>query len=197
MSCEAKRNISKLLFLKTYTLINIAREKTELSFQYPRENDMTEFDFAVVVLWLSHAWLFAIPWTVLCQAPLSTGFPRQEYWSGLPLPSPGESSWPRDWTHAFCVSCSDRQILQHWATCEAQGLFQHQGLFQWVLSSQQVAKVFSFRISLSNKHSGLIFFRIDWVDLLTVQGTLKNLLQHQVTQLERSWPRLWVSESCV
>ena len=55
MSCEAKRNISKLLFLKTYTLINIAREKTELSFQYPRENDMTEFDFAVVVLWLSHA----------------------------------------------------------------------------------------------------------------------------------------------
>ena len=55
MSCEAKRNISKLLFLKTYTLINIAREKTELSFQYPRENDMTEFDFAVVVLLLSHA----------------------------------------------------------------------------------------------------------------------------------------------
>ena len=49
-----------------------------------------------------------------------------------------------------------------------------------------MAKVFSFRISLSNKYSGLIFFRIDWVDLLTIQGTLKNLLQHQVTQLERS-----------
>ena len=32
----------------------------------------------------------AAPWTVTCQAPLSTGFSRQEYWSGLPLPSPGD-----------------------------------------------------------------------------------------------------------
>ena len=30
------------------------------------------------------------PWTVACQAPLSMGFPRQEYWSGLPFPSPGD-----------------------------------------------------------------------------------------------------------
>ena len=35
-----------------------------------------------------------IPWTVACQTPLSIGFPRQEYWSELPFPSPGESSWP-------------------------------------------------------------------------------------------------------
>ena len=32
----------------------------------------------------------AIPWTVACRAPLSMGFPRQEYWSGLPLPTPGD-----------------------------------------------------------------------------------------------------------
>ena len=37
---------------------------------------------------------------------------------------------------------------------------------------------FSFKISLSNEHSGLISFRIDWLDLLAVQGTLKSLLQH-------------------
>ena len=37
---------------------------------------------------------------------------------------------------------------------------------------------FSFSISLSNEHSGLISFRMDWVDLLAVQGTLKSLLQH-------------------
>ena len=37
---------------------------------------------------------------------------------------------------------------------------------------------FSFSISLSNEHSGLISFRIDWFDLLAVQGTLKSLLQH-------------------
>ena len=37
---------------------------------------------------LSALQLFVTPWTVACQAPLSMGFPRQEYWSGLPLPSP-------------------------------------------------------------------------------------------------------------
>ena len=49
-------------------------------------------------------------WTVTFQAPLSMGFPRQEYWSGLPFPSPAPIS---------CVSCIRRQILYHWATCEA------------------------------------------------------------------------------
>ena len=38
---------------------------------------------------------------------------------------------------------------------------------------------FSFIISLSNEYSGLIFFRMDWLDILAVQGTLKSLLQHQ------------------
>ena len=58
-------------------------------------------------------------------------------------------------------------------------LSQHQGLFQWVTSSHQVAKCwsFSFCISPSNKYSGLISFRIDCFDL-AVQGTLKSLLQH-------------------
>ena len=37
---------------------------------------------------------FVTPWTVAYQAPLSTGFPRQEYWSGLPFPSPGDLSDP-------------------------------------------------------------------------------------------------------
>ena len=39
---------------------------------------------------LSHVGLFATPWTVAHQAPLSMGFSRQEYWSGLPFPSPGD-----------------------------------------------------------------------------------------------------------
>ena len=55
---------------------------------------------------------------------------------------------------------------------------QHQGLFQQVNSSHEVAKYwsFSFNISPSNEHPGLISFRIDWLDLLAVQGTLKSLL---------------------
>ena len=36
----------------------------------------------------------ATPWTVACQAPLSMGFSRQEYWSGLPFPSPGDLPEP-------------------------------------------------------------------------------------------------------
>ena len=59
-------------------------------------------------------------------------------------------------------------------------LSQHQGLFKWVSSSHQVAKVLElhFSISPSNEDSGLISSRIDWFDLLAVQGTLKSLLQH-------------------
>ena len=38
---------------------------------------------------VSHVQLFVTPWTVACQAPLSMGFPREEYWSGWPFPSPG------------------------------------------------------------------------------------------------------------
>ena len=37
---------------------------------------------------------FATPWTIDCQAPLSMGFPRHEYWSGLPFPSPGDLPTP-------------------------------------------------------------------------------------------------------
>ena len=57
---------------------------------------------------------------------------------------------------------------------------QHQGLFKWVNSSHQVAEYwsFSFSISPSNEHPGLISFRMDWLDLLEVQGTRKSLLQH-------------------
>ena len=59
-------------------------------------------------------------------------------------------------------------------------LSQHQGLFQWVssLPKYQVARVFSFSISPSNEYSELISFRMDWLDLRAVQGTLKSLLQH-------------------
>ena len=43
-----------------------------------------------VVYLLSCIWHFVTPWTVACQTPLSMGFPRQEYWKGLPFPSPGD-----------------------------------------------------------------------------------------------------------
>ena len=67
----------------------------------------------------------------------------------------------------------------------ALNLSQHQSLFPRVSASHQVAKVsaFSFSISLSNEYSGLISFRVDWLDLFAVQGTLKSLLQHHSSKI--------------
>ena len=44
---------------------------------------------------------FSIPWTIARQAPLSTGFPKQEYWSGLPFPSPGDFCNPGIKAHSL------------------------------------------------------------------------------------------------
>ena len=55
---------------------------------------------------------------------------------------------------------------------------QHQNLFQWVNSSHEVAKVLEFQLRYQSlqEHPGLISFRMDWLDLLAIQGTLKSLL---------------------
>ena len=61
----------------------------------------------------------------------------------------------------------------------ALNLSQHQGLFKWVSSSHQVAKVLEY--------PGLISFRMDWLDLLAVQGTLKSLLQCHCSKASILW----------
>ena len=84
--------------------------------------------------------------------------------------------------------CSDSCPLSKWcyltisssaaAFSFAFNLFQHQGLFQSVGSLHQVTKVLGLQLSPPSEYSGLIFFRIEWFDLLAVQGTLKSRLQH-------------------
>ena len=66
---------------------------------------------------------------------------------------------------------------------------QHQGLFQWGSSSYQVAKVLEFQLQHrpSNEYSGLISFRMGWLDLLAVQGTLNRLLQHHSSKASILW----------
>ena len=106
------------------------------------------------------------------------------------------SLWPQGLQHArlACPSlspgvCSNSCPLSQWChptisssvtpySCPQSS--QHQGIFQWVSSVHQVAKYwsFSFSISPSNECSELISFRIDWFNLLEVQGSLKSLLQH-------------------
>ena len=76
----------------------------------------------------------------------------------------------------------------------ALNLSQLQGLFQWVGTPHQVARVywsFSFSINPSNEYSGLISFRIDWFNLLAVQGTLKSLLQHHSSKASILQPSFW------
>ena len=70
-------------------------------------------------------------------------------------------------------------------SCPTFNLSQHQGLFQGVSSSHQVAKVleFSFNISPSSEYSGLISFRMAWLDTTEVQRTLKSLLQHHSSKV--------------
>ena len=64
-------------------------------------------------------------------------------------------------------------------------LSQHQGLFKWVSWPKYWS--FSLNISPSNEHPGLISFRMDWLDLPAVQGTLKSLLQHHSSKASILW----------
>ena len=105
------------------------------------------------------------------------------------LPCPSLSPWV----------CSNSCPLGQWCQpitsssvapfLPAFNLSQHQGLLQWVGSSHLVAKKYwSFSISPSNEYSRLISFKIDWLDLLALQGTLKSLLQHHSLKASILWP---------
>ena len=59
----------------------------------------------LLLLLLSCVQLFATPWTVARQAPLSIGFPQREYWSGLPFPSPGELPDPEIEPVSLALAC--------------------------------------------------------------------------------------------
>ena len=67
-------------------------------------------------------------------------------------------------------------------------LSQHHGLFQGVLCIRWPKYwSFSFSISPSNENSGLLSFRMDWLAILTVQGTLKSLIQHHSSKASILW----------
>ena len=117
-----------------------------------------------VVLSFSYVQLFAIPWTAVCQAFLSFTISRRL----LKLMSI-ESVMPSN------------HLILYYPLLILPSIFPSIGVF----SNESALHIrwpkywsFSFNISPSNEHSGLISFRIDWLDLLAVQGTLKNLLKH-------------------
>ena len=85
---------------------------------------------------MSDVWLFVTPWTVAYQAPLSMGFSRQEFWSGLPFPSPGDLPDPgiEPWSPSLQagvlpseppgspVVCIHRWVHEHRVVCAYSGL---------------------------------------------------------------------------
>ena len=96
-----------------------------------------------------------------------------------PCPSPTprvySNSCPLSrWSHPT-ISSSVVPFSSHLQSFPASGSFP---MNQFFPSGGQSIKSFSFSISPSNEYSRLIFFRMDWLDLLAVQGTLKSLLQH-------------------
>ena len=110
------------------------------------------------------------------------------------LCEPMDCSTPGLPVHHQLPECTQTHL--HWVSDAFQpshppafNLSQHQGLFQWVSSLHRWPKYwrFSFSISLPNEYSGLISFRIDWLDLLAVQGTLKSLLHHHSSKASILW----------
>ena len=125
-----------------------------------------------VVGLLSHVRLFATPWTAARQASLSFTNSR----SLLKL-----MSIESVMLSIHLVLSSPSSLLSVFPSVRI--------FFNWVGSLHQVAKhwSFSFSINPSNEYSGLISFRVDWFDLLAVQGTLKSLLQHHISKAAILW----------
>ena len=113
---------------------------------------------------LSHVWLFATPWTAAHQASLSIT---------------NSQSLPK------LMSIELMMPFNHLILCLPLLLLLSIFPSIRVFSNELALRIrwpkywsFSFNISPSNEHSGLISFMVDWLDLLAVQGTLKSLLQH-------------------
>ena len=126
-----------------------------------------------IVQLLSHVQLFVTPGTIACQAPLSPTIS----WSLLKLMST-ESVMLSN----HLILCSPLVLLL--------SIFSNIGVFSNKLAlhiSWPKYWSFSFSSSPSNEYLGLISFIIDWFDLLAVQGTLKNLLQHRSLKVSILW----------
>ena len=113
---------------------------------------------------LSHVWFFATPWTAVCQASMSI----TNFRSLLKLISI-ESVMPSKHLILCCPLLLLSPIFPDIRVSSNESVLHIRWPKYWS---------FSFSINPFNEYSGLISFRIDWLDLLAVQGTLKSLLQH-------------------
>ena len=115
---------------------------------------------------LSSVWLFETPWTAALQASLSITNSQSP-----PKPTSIESVMPSNHLILYCA------LLLLPSTFPSIRVFSSESALciRW-------PKYWSFSISPSNEYSGLISCRMDWLHLLTVQGSLKSLLQHHYSK---------------
>ena len=113
----------------------------------------------------SHVWLLATPWTVAHQAPPSMGFSRQEYWSGVPLPSPEYvSRWTYRWIsvtythlrveflgHQICIRLIDNEIPDF-----SKGIVQNLFQLHRILPIFIYLKLNRLTITCQNSHMGTL-----------------------------------------
>ena len=121
----------------------------------------------------SRVWLFATPWTTACQASLSITNSQS-----LPILMSIESVMPSNHLILCCPLLLPPSIFPSIRVFSNESVLCIRWPKYWS---------FSFNISPSNEYSGLIFFRIDLLDLLAVQGTLKSLLQHHGSKASILW----------
>ena len=130
-----------------------------------KEYGAYDFFYLKVLLLISHSIMsdFVTPWTAACQASLSFTISRSLL-KFMNIKSMMLSN--------YLIFCCPSPL--------AFNLSQHQNLLQWVSSLNQVAKILELQLRHQSFHeySGLISFRINWFDLLAVQGILKSLLQY-------------------
>ena len=126
---------------------------------------------------LSHVQLFVNPWTAACKAFLSITNSQS-----LPKFMSIESVMPSN------------HLILCWPLLLLPSIFPSIRVF----SKESVLHIrwpkywsFSFNISPSNEHSGLISFRMDWLDLLAIQRTLKSFMQHHSLKTINSWALKW------
>ena len=122
---------------------------------------------------LSHVQLFVTPWTAARQASLSI---------------------TNSWSPPKLISIESVMPSSHLILCRPLLLLPSIFPSIRVFSNESALHIrwpknwsFSFSISPSNEYSGLISFRMDWLDLLAVQGTLKSLLQHRSSKASILW----------
>ena len=144
--------------------INKLKNKNHMVISIDAEKAFDKIQYSSVQS-LSRIWLFATPWTAACQASLSITNSQS-----LPKLMSIQSVMPSNHLIVCCPLLLLPSIFPSIRVFSNESALHMRWPKDWSIS---------FSISPSKEHPGLISFRMDWLDLLAVQGTLKSLFQHR------------------